>query len=72
MKNRTVSIHYKRILNLQELIPVHFSDNDLNWLIDWILAIGIGTIHSALDRNPKLTLHDLFLMTTKLPEDFKH
>lgn len=71
MQDRTALIHYKRMQLIQELIPVQISDDDLNWLVDWILAIGIGTICAALQSNPKLTLQDLFIMTTKLPNDIQ-
>ena len=72
MKNRTAIIHEKRLDKIHELIPVDYSDSDLNWIVDWILSLGIGTIHSALHKHPKLTVHDLFVMTTKLPDDIPH
>jgi hypothetical protein len=72
MANRTAHIHQDRVLKIQELIPVEFSDGDLNWIVDWLLAIGLGTVNSALAQNPKLTLHDLFILTTKLPNDISH
>lgn len=72
MTNRTAEIHHQRILNIQELIPVEFTDNDLNWIVDWLLSIGIGSIHAALEKYPKLTVHDLFIISTKLTDDVEH
>jgi hypothetical protein len=72
MEHRTAIIHKNRMQKITDLIPLQLTDNDLNWIVDWILAVGIGTINAALKSNPKLTLHDLFILTTKLPEDIGH
>lgn len=69
MKNRTAKIHCNRMQDIHNLIPIELTDNDLNWILDWILSIGIGTIAIALQKNPSLTLHSLYLMTVSLPND---
>lgn len=48
---------------IREMFPVHLSDNDLEWSADWLLMVGIGLVHTALEKHPEYTLGDLIKLT---------
>lgn len=63
MENKILRIQPKLSDKLQDYFPFALSDEDAEFFLNWVIAIGIGTIESAFERYPHLTIHDLFVMS---------
>ena len=47
---------------IQTLTTLQLKARDYNFFADWLLAIGVATVKSALQAHPELTLGDLVMM----------
>ena len=48
---------------LRTITTLNPKGRDLDYLADWFLRIGMGTVKSALQHNPQLTLGGLMRMS---------
>lgn len=52
--------------SIRAVFPVRMSNYDMDFAVDWFLLVGVGTIRTALEQNPELTLGDLISLSFKL------
>jgi len=47
---------------VQSLTSIKLSNRDYYYFTDWLLRVGVGTVKSALEQHPELTLGDLVML----------
>lgn len=52
--------------SLRSLFPVPMQTHDVEFAVDWLLLVGVGTVKTALEKNPQLTLGDLISLSFKI------
>ena len=70
MNKKYIELHSSTELKILEYIPFIRTDDDLVFAVDWFITLGIGFAKHALQKNPKLNLSDLIMLTTTSNQDF--
>lgn len=47
---------------VQGLSPIKLKGQDFCFFADWLIAVGLGTVHAALAAHPEYSLGDLVMM----------
>jgi hypothetical protein len=47
---------------VQSLTSIKLCEKDYYYFTDWLLRVGVGTVKSALQKHPELTLGDLVML----------
>lgn len=47
---------------VQSLTTIKLRERDYYYFTDWLLRVGVGTVKSALEKHPELTLGDLVML----------
>lgn len=63
MGNRTIVIDSTTEQTIRSLYEVNLSHNDIQFLADWFMMMGIGFTRHALQTNPQMTIGDLMHLT---------
>ena len=50
---------------IREFIPYIHTEEDMAFVIDWFLIMGIGMVRCSLEKHPNMTVGDLMSMTMR-------
>lgn len=57
---------------IREFIPYIHSEEDMAFVIDWFLIMGLGLVRCSLEKHPHLSIGDLMNMTMRESSNFNH
>lgn len=69
MQDAQVPIDAKMHQAMQSLFPFKITEDDLPYVADLFLTLGMATVKAALAKHPELTIGDLITMFYKLQND---
>lgn len=65
MNTTNIQLCYETEQKMREFIPFIHSDEDMIWITDWFLTMGIALVELSLKKHPHLSVGDLIRMSMK-------
>lgn len=63
MENTRIELNVTTEQSIRHLYPVSLSKEDMQFIVDWFLMVGIGFTRHALKTNPQMSIGDLMHLT---------
>ena len=63
MQLTNIQLRAETELKIREFIPYIHTDDDMIWVADWFLTMGLAMVKLSLQKHPQLSVGDLISMT---------
>ncbi|CAG0987253.1 hypothetical protein MTYP_02084 [Methylophilaceae bacterium] len=60
-----ISLDSATEIKIRALYPCTLNTQDIEFVADWLMKIGISTVHAAMAKHPQMTIGDLMNLTFK-------
>ena len=63
MQSTNIQLRMETEQKIREFIPYIHSQDDLSFVTDWFLTMGLAMVRCSLEKHPNLSVGDLISMT---------
>ncbi|NOS98840.1 MAG: hypothetical protein HOP25_10270 [Methylotenera sp.] len=63
MTSTSIQLRIETEKKMREFIPYIHSDEDMTWVADWFISMGLAIVNLTLEQNPDLSIGELIKIT---------